>query len=138
MTESETGPQRYKREIVIAIIGLLGMVVTGFLSNWDKVFSKQNIVQATYSGYRPTGNFETELRYYLEVSGTRAAVESMQQQFIQSAKIDLLSKHPQDAEKINKFFDAVTKEAVRLDDVIRELLPVYQKHYSLNEIQELN
>lgn len=105
MTESETGPQRSRRnEIVIAIIGLVGALVTGFLSNWDKVFPKQNTFQATYSGYRPTGDFETELRYYFEVSGTRAALESTQRQLVQNAKISLLSEYPKDAEQINKIF----------------------------------
>lgn len=139
MTGSRTEPQRSRRgEIVIAVIGLAGVLVTGFLSNWDKVFPKENVVQATYAGYRPTGNFETELRYYFEVSGSRAMMESMQQQLIQNVKVDLLSKNPEDAEEINKILGAVVKEAVKFEDGIMELLPVYQKHFALNEIQELN
>ena len=76
MTSAATERKPSKRgEIIIAIIGLVGVLVTGILSNWDKVFPKQNLVQATYSGYRPTGNFETELRYYFDVSGTRQALD---------------------------------------------------------------
>jgi len=137
MLTSQPVPQ-HSGEIVIAIIGLIGVLVTALLSNWDKLFPKKNIVKAEYSGYRPTGRFETELRYYFEVSGTRATMESMQQQLIQNEKINLLSTNPEDAETINKTFDAVTKEAIRFEDVIRELLPVYQKHFTLSEIQELN
>ncbi len=139
MTKSQTVQKHSRRtEIVIAIIGLVGIFVTAFLSNWDKIVYKQNIVQATYSGYRLTGNYETELRYFFEVSGARATAEFLQQQLVQNARISRLSKNPEDAEQINKLFDAITKEAVTYEDVFRELLPVYQKHLSLNEIQELN
>jgi len=125
-------------EIIVAIIGLLGILVTAFLSNWDKVFPKQNIVQATYSGYRPTGNFETEFRYYFEVSGTRVMIESMQQQVIQNAKYNLISQYPGEAETINKIFEVAAKESPTLEDMMKDLMPVYQKHFSISEIQELN
>jgi len=138
MTASRTEQQHSKREIVIAIIGLIGVLVTGFLSNWDKVFPNHNIVQATYSGYRPTGDFETELRYFFEVSGLRATLETMQQQLLQAQKADLLSQRPKDAEDINTLFDAVGKESPRPEDIIRDFIPIYQKHFSINEIQELN
>ena len=139
MRVSRTAKTHSKRnEVIIAIIGLVGVLVTGVLSNWDKLFPKDNLVQATYSGYRPTGNFETELRYYFEVSGVRTMLEAMQEQLTQRTKADLVSKFPERARTINTVFDAVTKEAIRLEEVIQELLPVYQKHFSLNEIQELN
>jgi hypothetical protein len=126
-----------QREIVIAIIGLIGVLVTALFSNWDKLFHKESIVQAQTS-YRPTGRFETELRYYFDVSGARAAMESTQQQMMLNQRIHLLSTYPEDAERINKMLDTITKEAIGLDDVIRTLLPVYQKYFTLSEIQELN
>lgn len=138
MFVSEPTPQ-HSGEIVVAIIGVVGVIVTAVLSNWDKLFRKDEIIQAKVTGdYRPTGNFETELRYYFEVSGTRAATESMQQQILQNQKIVLLSANPEDAETINSRFDTITKEAIRFEDVIKALLPVYQKYFTLNEIQELN
>jgi hypothetical protein len=39
---------------------------------------------------------------------------------------------------INREFDAIAREAIRFEDVIKALLPVYQKHFTLGEIQELN
>jgi len=138
MTKSRTSHRQPKRsEIIIAIIGLVGILATGFLSNWDKIFPKDNILRATYS-YRPTGNFETEFRYYLEISGARAMIESMQQQFVQKAKENLLSQNPSDTERINRLFDVATKESPRFEDILRDLLPIYQKYFSLGEIQELN
>ncbi len=139
MNASHTGQQHSKRgEVIIATIGLVGILVTAFLSNWDKVFPRQDIVQATYSGYRPTGTFETELRYFFEVSGARESIASSQQQLTLNQKLNLLSEYPEDADEINKVFDAAAETAPRFEDVISELMPVYQKHYSLSEIQELN
>jgi len=123
---------------VTAILGLVGVLVTALLSNWDKLFPKKNIVKAEYTGYRPTGNFENELRYFFDVSGTRAMAESTNEQIIQTQTLNLLSAHPEDAERINREVDAVRKEAIRFDDVIKAILPVYQKHFTLSEIQELN
>lgn len=123
-------------EIVIATLGLLGVLVTGTLSNWDKLFG--TVVEAKYSGYRPTGTFETEFRYYFDVSGARQTIESMQRQLLLRVKEDLLSKHPGDAAEINSLLEAVEKESPKLDDVFRVMMPLYQKHFTLAEIQELN
>lgn len=125
-------------EIVVAVIGLIGVVLTGALSNWDKLFPKQNVLQATYSGYRPTGNFETEFRYYFDVSGTRQGLESMQKQLLLNAKNAALAQNPSEAKEIERFFKVVEQEAIKLDEVIREVLPIYQKHFTLAELQELN
>lgn len=123
-------------EIAVAMIGLVGMIATGVLTNIDKIF--HTTVQAQYTGYHPTGDFDTELRYFLEVSGAHKMVDSMQQQVLQSAKADLLSKYPGQADSIDRTFDALAKEPVRFEDVFQALLPVYRNHYTVSQIQELN
>lgn len=95
-------------------------------------------MQATYSGYRPTGNFETEFRYYFDVSGTRQWHESMQRQLLIDAKNTALTQNPAHAQEIEKTFQLIEREAIKLDDVIREILPIYQKHFTIAELQELN
>jgi hypothetical protein len=139
MTTAAAEPKASRRgEVVIALIGLAGVLTTGVLSNWDKLFPRQNVVQATYSGYRPTGSFETEFRYYFDVSGTRQAIESMQRQLLLNAKNAALAQEPAKAKKIDEMFAVIDKESIKIDDVIREVLPIYQKHFTLAEIQELN
>jgi len=64
-------------EIIIAILGLVGVLATAVISNWDKMFPNRGTVAARYEGYRPTGNFETELRYNLEVTGARKSFEGI-------------------------------------------------------------
>ena len=78
--EARRQPWLRKTEIVIAVIGLIGVIATGVLSNWEKIFAKGEVLTATYEGYSPTGNFETEFRYFFEVSGNRAMSEQLQEQ----------------------------------------------------------
>src|SRR5215475_10793484 len=121
--ENNLLPQLKRSEVLIAVIGLVGVLATGVLSNWDKLFPKHDVVAATYSGYRPTGDFETEFRYYFDVSGSRLAIESMQRQFLQQMKTNLISQNPSDAEEIGKAFDIIASEGLTVDDVIKAILP---------------
>ena len=127
-----------KSEIQIAIIGLVGVLATAIFSNWDKIFPDQNVVQASYSGYRPTANFETELRYFIEVSGTRATIENMQKQLLNSLKIKLLAESPEHAEEIDAVLNTALKESITIEEVLKIMLPVYQEHFTIEEVQELN
>ena len=127
-----------KNEVMIAILGLIGIVVTGGFSNWDKIFPDEEVMQVRFSGYRATGNFETELRYYFEVSGVRATMENTQQQLVNNFKITLTSQYPEEAENIDAIMNASLEEAITIDEVIKKLLPVYRKYYTIEEIQELN
>jgi hypothetical protein len=57
-----------KNEVIIALIGLVTAVAAGVLTNWDKLFNQEMRVIYTY---RPIGDFDTELRRFFDVSGTR-------------------------------------------------------------------
>lgn len=129
-----------KNEITIAIIGLIGILLTGVLSNWDKIFPDPEVmqIQVNFSGYRATGNFETELRYYFEVSGVRAIMENMQQQLANSFKMELTAQYPEYVEEIDAAMNVALEEAITLDESIKKLLPVYRKYFTVQELQELN
>jgi hypothetical protein len=127
-----------KNEITIAVIGLLGVLATATFSNWDKLFPRKGEIRASYSGYRATGDFETELRHYFDVSGTRKTVESMQKQLANNFRLTLKSKYPKDAEKIDAAMNVALEEAISIDEIIRKLLPVYRNHFTIPELQELN
>jgi hypothetical protein len=135
MKEMERSKSR-RTEITIAIIGLLGILATAVFSNWDKIFSK--VIQESYTGYRPTDNFETELRYYFDVSGVRATAEIMQQQLISEYKMVLITESPESAEKIDAIMSTVLEESPTLDEVIKKYMPVYRKYFTIEEIQRLN
>ena len=126
------------REVTIAVIGLVGVLTTALLSNWDKIFATDGVVKAAYSGYRPTGEFETELRYFIEVVGFRKLVESTQRELSRRSRLELLLAHPEEARSINAYFDLVDQEGLKFEDVFQEVLPVYQRHFTVGGIQELN
>ena len=127
-----------KNEITIAVIGLLGVLVTAAFSNWDKIFPNPNEVRANYSGYRATGIFETELRYFFEVSGLRIMLENMQQQGVIALRNNLIKENPENAKEINLLMDASLEEAPNVDEIIRKLLPAYKNYFTIEELQELN
>lgn len=127
-----------KKEISIALIGLVGILVTAFFSNWDKLFPPENVLETTFIGYRLTDDFETELRYYIEVSGTRKTIESMQEQVLNQEKMQLLQQYPADSEKTERLFQIIKEEAITVDEVVKEMIPIYKNHFTLEEIQELN
>lgn len=127
-----------KNEITIAIIGLIGILITGVLSNWDKIRPDPEVIQVISPGYRATGNFETELRVYFEVSGVRATMENMQQQLANSLKMKLIAQNPENVEKIDAKINILLEEAITLDEAIKKLLPVYRKYFTIQELEELN
>ena len=127
-----------KNEITIAVIGLLGVLATTALSNWDKMFPNPNEIRANYSGYRATGVFETELRYFFEVAGLRSWIENTRQQLVIAMRNNLIKEYPEKAKEINLVLDASLEEAPTIHDIIRKLLPVYRNYYTIEELQELN
>lgn len=136
--ESLQSDSRKHAVIIVAIIGLLGTITTAVISNWDKMFHNRGIITAAYSGYRPTGDYETELRYLMEVSGTRKGLEAFQQQFLRAFEIKLITDHPEAAKEIKTMTGILAEEIMSVDDVMKVLLPVYQKHFTLEQIQDLN
>jgi hypothetical protein len=124
-------------QITIAIIGLVGVLATALVSNWDKLFQDRGVVTARYEGYRPTGNFETELRYFLEVTGNRKLYESLPKQSINAviSQDPRLSQDPKGAEELKEMFEHAM---VRFDEVVQAMLPIYSKYFSLTDLQRLN
>ena len=132
-------------EIIIAAIGLAGVLATATISNWDKILPGRGVVTATYQGYQPTGNFETELRYFLEITGTRKQFEEDWKSDGAEFKKAFLSQNPEiSAEKFKQFnkefdegFEAAKKAMPTFDERVAIILPVYSKYYSVADLQKL-
>ena len=66
------------RKLKVAIINgafaLAGALAGGLFLNWDKIFGPPTI-EVQYTGYKPTGEFEIEARYFMNISGTRRDFE---------------------------------------------------------------
>jgi hypothetical protein len=128
-----TGARR--NEITIALLGLVGIIAVAVVSNWDKMFPKTGVIQAVYSRYKPTGNFETELRYYLEVSGAPKLSAAHEELMTQYENI-LIAQHPGDWNQIHNALAKAEEQTGRDWDQLA--LPIYEKYYTIEELQELN
>jgi hypothetical protein len=130
--------QEKNNEILIAVIGALAVIATAVFSNWEKFSNDKEEIRASYTGYKSTGNLDAELRYFFEVIGMRMAFDSMQKEIEKKFKNDLISAHPDDHEKIGSLLTNFSREAISPDDLIGDLVQVYRKFYTIEEIQELN
>ena len=137
-SKSHKSSRSGKIKITVALISLVGLIAVAVITKYDGRSTPTNTMQVTYSGYRPTSKFDTEFRYFIDVSGTRAAVESMQSTVVDQIRNIAISQHPNRVEEINSIFETALKEAPTLDEIVQKYLPVYRKHFTVREIQELN
>ena len=124
-----------------ALITAAGIVFGAAVTNLDtivRVATGMQAVTAEYSGYTPTGVFETEFRYYYEVSGARADIEDIEDRLIEAARQELIERDPESQEEIDALVEIVTEEAPQFDEIMKLTLPIYESHYTVQEIQELN
>lgn len=124
-----------------ALITAIGVVFGAAITNVDglgRLVKGVQAVTAEYSGYAPTGVFETEFRYYYEVSGARADVEDFEDRVVEATRQELIQGDPQLEEEINALFEIMTEEAPQFDEVMELILPIYEAHYTVQEIQKLN
>lgn len=127
---------------------LAGGIAGGAISNWDKIFGPSTI-EAPYSVYKPTGEFDIEARYFMDVSGTRRdfdllITKNMEafDSLIQDLKNSIKSSSEEGAEnnidKLDRLLSIADEKKTDTDKIIRTILSVYKKYYTVKEIQELN
>ena len=131
-------PEQKNNKVLIAVIGVLGVIATAVFSNWDKFFDGIEEVRANYTGYQEIGVFDAEVRYLIEAAGIRLTYESMQKEIEDKFIEGLMTAHPDDEERINELLNTFAGEVMDSDALIAELLPVYRKLYTIEEVQELN
>lgn len=139
-TQETAAPAASKRnEILIAVLGLIGVLITGVLSNWDKLFPPSNVVTSTFSGYQPTGNPQIELRYLSEITGMRDRVKQMQAGILEQFRKQAEAKLRDNPEIVANVFKIVEEEvASQYDESMNLYVPIASKYLSVAEIQELN
>jgi len=120
-------------------VGLLTAIAAGVLTNWDKIFHKDKVVTGkVVGGYAPTGDFETEVRYYLEVSGMRANIAEMQKMTLAAEEKRLIEESPEDGAQIQAIIDIAEECMAPLEEFVKVLIPIWVKYLTLEQVQELN
>ena len=143
---------RTNRRLQVAIVNglflLAGALVTGLVANWDKIIGETTI-EAPYSGYKPTSDFQIETRYFMDISGMRQEFKILVEKdmealdaLVEHLKSTLESSSEADtelqADELDKIVDITREERTTSDEFIATLLSVYEKYYTIEEIQELN
>ncbi|MDA8482630.1 DUF2059 domain-containing protein [Pseudomonas resinovorans] len=113
-----------KNEVVIAAIGFAGILVTGILSNYDKIFATES------SEYESSNDINLQARNFVEISGMRAGLEVMEKQRIEKLKW----KYNASPETI----DCMMGAGIQTSQLIDLTVDVLKKHLTLKELKELN
>ena len=115
---------KYRNEIVIALIGLVGVIFTAIASNYDKLFSEP------VSPYENIDDIETQLRYYVDISGIRKALEEMDKSVAERYK----QKYQVSEAEINCMMDI----RLQKEQLIELFIRVNKQHVSLKQIKDIN
>lgn len=138
-TPAGTASPARSKEVLIAIIGLVGVLATAGFSNWDKIFPPKNVVKSEFSGYQPTGDPQIELRYFIEITGMRSALKQMQMGMIDHFKRQTEALPGARPETVAKAFKILEDDLpTQYDEIVNAFVPIASKHFSVAELQELN
>ena len=130
-----------KRGLLITLIGLVGMVLTGVFSNWEEISADTITIES--KNYIPTGKFETEFRYYFDITGLSKSFEKLQNVSIEQTKLIIKTimteeEYAEYSKVIDDISNIAKEEAITLEEMIEAYLPVYENIYTIEEIQHLN
>ncbi|AZF01812.1 hypothetical protein C4J95_4381 [Pseudomonas orientalis] len=119
------GPSR--SEIIIAVIGLVGVIVTALASNWDKISSVGN-----NSSNSPitSDDINVQLRYYVDSTGLRTSMESLEKTRAERYRL----QYKADPDTVNCMLDMGLQSSQLIDIAVNAL----KGHFTLEEIKELN
>jgi len=116
-----------RNEIIIAVIGLVGIIFTGVISNWDKLFSPSS--SATNSPV-VSDDINVQARYYIETSGFRTAMEALEKQRAERYRLEFKA----DKETVDCMLDM----SIPTNQLVDIAVDGIRKHFTLEEIKELN
>lgn len=116
-----------RSEIIIAAIGLVGVIVTALASNWDKISSAGG---NTSNAPIASDDINVQLRYYVDSNGLRAAMESLEKARAERLRI----QYKADPDTVNCMLDMGLPTSQLVDIAVNAL----KGHFTLEEIKELN
>jgi hypothetical protein len=140
MTSSDRSENSaHATQIIVAMIAVLGVIVSALTANWDKLFPKENTLSATYSGYTPTGKFDVELRYFFLVTGIKGSIEEMQKSLLTALIQEETKRNPENANEVRNAMDKILADSAQLfERTIDTISPIYERYYTVEQMQALN
>ena len=113
-----------RNEIIIAVIGLVGVIFTGVVSNWDKISS------ASRNGPIVSDDINVQLRYFAETSGLRESLVALEKANAERLKHQFRA----DPQTVNCMLDMGPSTNQMMEIAVGSL----KNHFTLDEIKELN
>lgn len=139
MSESEDGNKDRKSSksaIIIAVITAVSGVAVGIIGNLDKI--SDLFKEEISGGYAPTRDFETEYRYFHEVSGGRRNSEKLRE-FARNRWLSELSNDDKISdEELKKLTVAYDRITLSVEDQLKIIIPIMRRFYSIDELVKLN
>jgi hypothetical protein len=119
----------HRNEIIIAVIGLVGVVFTAIVSNYDKLLGVTP-EHTSISPYENVDDINMQLRYFIEVSGFRDSLEEMEKVTAEKYKL----KYGATDTEINCILD----NRIQTEQLIELFVETMKNHMTLQQIKDLN
>lgn len=116
-----------RNEIIIAVIGLVGVISTGVFSNWDKLFSPSRTASTSPV---VSDDINVQVRYLVETSGFRDAMEALEKQRAERYRLEFKA----DKDTVDCMLDM----SIPTNQLVDIAVAAIRKHYTLEEVKELN
>ena len=113
-----------RNEIVIAIIGLVGVIFTAVISNWDK------ISPSTANYPVASDDINVQAQYYIESTGLRATLEAFEKARVERYR----REYKVSAEEADCMIDL----GIPATQLVSIATNVLKAHYTLDELKEMN
>ena len=131
MDRKRRSQRHFRRsEFWLTVFGVVGMIAVAVFSNWSDIFPGRD-------GYRPTDDFETELRTFYNLSRRGRALEKILSKTIDTYKEKIGQNNPEMRDKIEESIESV-KSILNADQIFSILLPIYRNNFDISQIQKLN
>ena len=121
---------KHRNEIIIALIGLLGVIFTAIASNYDKFFVDNKIINKHISPYENIEDIGMQLRYFVEVSGFRDSLEEMDRITAEKYKLKYGAT--------NIVVDCILDNRIQKEQLIELFVETMKSHITLEQIKDIN
>ena len=116
-----------RNELIIALIGLCGVIFTGVVSNWDKIsFATRTATNSAIV----SDDINVQVRYYVETSGFRSGMEALEKQQAENYK----REYKADPDTVNCMLDMGLQSNQLVDIAVNAL----KSHFTVEEMKKLN
>lgn len=119
----------HRNEIIIALIGLIGVIFTAVVSNYEKIFDDKPENESSFP-YEKVDDLDMQLRYFIEVSGFRNSMEEMKKVSAEKYKM----KHGVSDTVVNCILD----NQIQTEQLIELFISAHKNHITLQQVKDLN